>query len=362
MRTTVVRVLALLGFAILGFSAPASAQCAAYGANPNDWTPDDQQLRQCFDNNAYVYLERGNPGYVINEGLVLHSITRLVTSTGDKAILIAGADLVAPMLQTSDTSGYELSELIFDGRKGFRFRTDVCGGDNRFGLNLDLSGDDYHVHHVDVLNAMCRSGAFARGGNFEINSVFFGGNGFPQNEVDHQYANGMHVTRCTGGYIHNNWFVDNTDVGLAIVSGYNCQVLWNEITNYNAEAFAGLHVGDTTDNQDLSGAVVAYNTINSGYNKLPFGLVVGPHPWNAGFTYANVGEVRNNTIAGAVVNLAIDGIDSGYISDNVTSGHQGDRAFNCPGFSAEATAIHFGSATINQTYIPKHYHGGGCGS
>jgi hypothetical protein len=28
----------------------------------------------------------------------------------------------------------------------------------------------------------------------------------------------------------------------------------------------------------------------------------------------------------------------------------------------EVTAIHFGSATINQTYMSKHYHGGGCGS
>lgn len=363
MRVVVIRVLTLFAVLTIGVSANASAQCAAFGANPNDWIPDDQALNDCFAANSNVYLDRGNPGYMVASGLILRSNQRLVTTSGpDKAILIAGPNLIVAMLQVLDGSDYELSELIFDGRKSVRNRTDQCFV-NRNGLNLDLSGSNYRVHHLDVVNAMCLSGAFARGNNFEIYSVLFADNGYPANQVAQQWANGMHVTRCSDGYIHNNSFVDNSDVGLAIVAGYNCQVLWNEITNYNVEGFAGLHVGDTPDgSQDLTGAVVAYNTVNSGYNKLPFGLVVGPHPWNASFTYANVGEVRNNTIAGAVVNLAIDGIDSGYISDNATSGHQGDRGFNCPGFSAEATAIHFGSATINQPYISKHYHGGGCGS
>lgn len=363
MRVTMVRTLCLLLLVVLGFAGQASAQCAAYGANPYDWTPDDTALNDCFAANSHVYLDRGNPGYIINQGLVLRSNQRLVTSSGDKAILRAGPNLIVAMLQVFGGHDYELSELIFDGRKWERARTDQCLPNTRNGLNLDLSGSNYRVHHLDVVNAMCLSGAFARGESFEIYSVLFADNGFPASDPAQRWANGMHVTRCTDGFIHNNWFVDNSDVGLAIVSGHNCQVLWNEVTNYNTEGFAGIHVGDTPDNpQDLTGAVVAYNTVNSGYNKLPFGLAVGPHPWNSSYTYGHVGEVRNNTITGAVVNLAVDGISSGYIGDNVASGNQGDRGFNCAGFSANITAIHFGSATINQSYIPKHYHGEGCGS
>src|SRR5689334_18666166 len=99
----------------------AAAQCP--GANPNDGSPDSAALQACLDapGVTQVYLDRGNPGYIIDVKLRFRSDDKVLASSGpDKAILIAGSSLDGPMLETQDAYGYTMFELIFDGRKSAR--------------------------------------------------------------------------------------------------------------------------------------------------------------------------------------------------------------------------------------------------
>ena len=81
--------------------------------------------------------------------------------------------------------------------------------------------------------------------------------------------------------------------------------------------------------------------MSSDYNLLGFGIVVGCHPWGAcSGGYASKLWVHDNTSTGAVVNLAVDGLDGGIVENNSMRGAQGGRVLNC-GFSADYTAGHF---------------------
>src|SRR2546430_10732555 len=77
-------------------------------------------------------------------------------------------------------------------------------------------------------------------------------------------------------------------------------------------------------------------------NMLGFGIAVGCHPWGAcKGAYAQNVWVHNNTSTGAVVNMAVDGVNGGIIENNVLRFAQGDRVLNCPGHGADYTAAHF---------------------
>jgi hypothetical protein len=69
---------------------------------------------------------------------------------------------------------------------------------------------------------------------------------------------------CNDGWIHDSLFTDNTDVDIAIGGGSGFVVEDNDISNDDAHAFAGMHIGHFlggdgghTDN------VYQYNTITS---------------------------------------------------------------------------------------------------
>jgi len=81
--------------------------------------------------------------------------------------------------------------------------------------------------------------------------------------------------------------------------------------------------------------------VSSAYNLLGFGMIVGCHPWGAcGGGYASNLSVHDNVALGAVVNLAVDGLNGGSVQNNITRGAQGTRVLNCA-LSADYTAGHF---------------------
>src|SRR5205814_1667443 len=117
----------------------------------------------------------------------------------------------------------------------------------------------------------------------------------------------------------------------------SCAVYRNTISHSWKYAFAGLVAGDPSRSE----GEFSDNVISSGYNLLGFGLMVGCHPWGAcAGGYASNLRVHDNAITGAVVNLAVDGLNGGRVERNVTSGAQGDRVLNC-GAAANYTAGHF---------------------
>ncbi|HEX5473653.1 MAG TPA: hypothetical protein VFX12_03240 [Vicinamibacterales bacterium] len=76
---------------------------------------------------------------------------------------------------------------------------------------------------------------------------------------------------------------------------------------------------------------------------------------------SDAGNVYFNSSSGAVVNLAIDGIDWGSVQSNTWSGANGTRGFNCT-LSGDYTAGHFGSASIQGGYVCRIYHAPSCQS
>ena len=155
---------------------------------------------------------------------------------------------------------------------------------------------------------------------------------------------------------HNNVANENTDVGIVVGRGTNCLVDSISVQNANNYAFAGIHVGGETDTH--AGSEVKDNTISSGYNRLGFGLVVGSHGW--GYTISDAGSVTYNTITGAVVNLAVDGISAGTVQNNSPSSPQGTAGFFC-GYGANYSAQDYGSASLQGGWgATIHYNGSSC--
>lgn len=342
----------------LFIASEANAQCA--GASPTDGVPDSAAIQACLDSGTEVRLEPGHPGYIIDAKIRFRSDDRLLTSTGpSKAKLVAHAWLAEPMLEVQDANDYEISELIFDGNKGSRGRYDLCNDDFRpEGNNLLVSGNGFVIHHLDVINAMCGTGMQVTGSNFQIYSIYFAWNGYSSKPGASQpWADGLTLTRCDGGYVHSNNFVDNTDVDLMAGNGIGCVVQANTITHVGAYGFAGIHVGQEGSR---AGSTLAYNSVNANYNTLAFGIIVGPHPWRDFEWTPDVGVVRDNSSNGAVVNVAVDGIQAGAVYSNAATNAQGNDGWGGCTLAADYTAGDFGSAYVAPGYIWRTYHGGGC--
>jgi hypothetical protein len=96
--------------------------------------------------------------------------------------------------------------------------------------------------------------------------------------------------------------------------------------------------------------------VSSAYNLLGFGIVVGCHPWGAcAGGYASNVSVHHNVAMGAVVNLAVDGLNGGSVQDNVVKGAQGTRVLNC-NLAADYTAGHFFNlAKLQPGYVPRTF-------
>jgi hypothetical protein len=340
---------------------PALAQnCPA--ANPNDWNDDGQHIQDCLDANGAVYLQPGNPGYILERRVFFNSWNTVLSSVGGKATLRARADLTRAMIVVDGANYYEISELILDGNKNNRTRTDLCANPEpgfyagAHGGNLIAEGVGYRIHHVDTINAMCGSGLEAKGTNFEIFSIFSADHG---EEYGNRWADGITLVRCDGGYVHNNYIRNSTDVGLVVFKGNSCTIRFNTIENLWRFAFAGLKVGDPFGDPSVSlaGSVTKDNTVFANENQLGFGLMVGNHPWGTSGTVSDVGEVSYNSIEGAMTNLVIDGIGGGVVVNNSMSNPRGTRSLTCS-FTINYTAEHFGGATIQGGYVLRHFHPG----
>lgn len=361
---------ALLLLAIV--PAVAAAQC--YLADPNDNTPDTAYLQDCLDGGGTVALERGSPGYIINGvgsqgwGLILWRPGTILTSVDDEKVLFkAHPDLIRPMLITDgDPDNFEMSNLVFDGDKDNRnYGSTYCTGNRGLRThNLTIYGSDFTIHHVDSINALCGSALEVNGEYFEVYSGYFANNGYSgdQSNWDEPWGDGITVTYCGGGYIHNNDIVDNTDIGLVIGQGFDCWALWNNIEQVDQYTFVGFHVGAfQVPDIEHENALYQYNQIDSAQDKMAAGIFVGDRPWRADHTIYGEFEVIDNEVNGAVVALSIDGIDAGTITDNGLYNAQGTAGlFGCT-YSGLYTAADYGSATIQSGSVTRHYHqGSGC--
>ena len=347
-------------------------------ANPYDNTPDGQALQACLDNGGTIALiPEASPGYLLDRTLYIRSGT-VLTSNGQGRVTFRQVDSYTGYLLTTQgrQDNFTLSHLRLIGNGDHRTVNDIGGGNacGYVGQNANLWGNNFLVDDVESTLAICGSGLLVRGEGFEVRNSYVHYNGRPATDgIPFSWSDGLTVGFCTGCWIHNNILEDNTDIDLVVGGGVNGRVEDNQISNPTRLAFGGLHVGwfpgpDNTveSGGNHSGAVYQRNTISAARNGLSFGLIVGFEPWalpTPGGTYVtNAGSVINNTISGAVVNLAIDGIFGGYVNGNSVSNNQGDQGFACGAYSAPYTAHFVRNATIQSGWVPHWFFASGCGT
>jgi len=335
--------------------APQGTVTTCGAANPFDHEPDDAALQVCLDNFDWVLLTPDNRpgyvGYIVSDTVKLRRNHVLLTTAEipRKVTMLAAPSLTVPMFRATivtesgtAASDYEISFIRFDGnRENRQVRDRPCDAAHLFG-NVQLSGDRFHIRYVESIGAVCGSAMTVGGAaSFEIADSIFADNGRQPEEangISGLWADGLTVFGCRGGTVRDNALWDNTDVDLGVNGGPGCAVYRNTISHAGKYAFAGLVAGDPSQ----SGGEFSDNVVSSGYNMLGFGIILGCHPWGAckGGYAANV-SLHDNTSTGAVVNLAVDGVNGGLVENNRFRFAQGDRVLNCPGRGAEYTASHF---------------------
>jgi hypothetical protein len=374
------------------FQAPVraytSTTCPA--ADPYDSNGDSDALNNCLDNYEVVLLEPsggyGYVGYIIDNvggyqevwywgcmaqpycyvGLELNENNVIAPSgEGPKPVLIADESLQGPMIAMRDEGLFlfELHNIILDGNKDARsvaFLDECATTDRGHGTNAILKGSDFQVIGVESINALCGSGFVINDGeDFEVSSGYFADNGFEYDNIEGVWADGLTVNNPTNGVVYYNTTVDNTDLGIVIRDGLSTYMAHNYVEQTDTYAFGGIHIQKCED-----GCQSWDNEIVSGYDLMGFGFVFGKHPWHygqSGEDPGDVGEVYENTIYGAVLNFAIDGITDGDFWSNAYTGHQGSQGFHCS-VSVNYSAQHYGTASV-EPYPDDdlHWNSSACG-
>lgn len=334
-------------------------------ADPSDANPDSAAINACLAAHLAVYLVPGSPGYIIDDDIHVARTGATLSSVGGKATLRADPGLARAMVR-GEADNITITELILDGNRQNRTTSAFCTNPETgrypgfYGSNLIVAGIGFSVHHVDTVNAMCGSGLEASGTNFTVHSVYSASNGeeAATDGTGGKWADGITVLRCNSGNVHDNYMLDNTDVGLVVFKGTNCMVRYNTVVNSSRYAFAGLKVGDpgAESESSLAGSLFHDNQVTSGYNLMTFGLMVGNHPWNANSLMTDVGEVSYNTVSGAMANLVVDGIAAGTIVSNSMNNPQGTRKMGSGCWrNANYTASDFGNAVLQAGWVLQSF-------
>jgi hypothetical protein len=361
MRVTSSLALAIILLALFSTASWAQVNCAE--PIPSGATAAD--IQWCLNEGGTVVLQDGGV-YDIDTTLEIvasGTVLRGETDGDNRPTLRGTPNLHGHILVADDNWGmtprddYSLDSVVFDGNRFDRLSQsdNECSWNRELG-NVVLTGRNWTVTHVVSMNAICKSGMELRGQGFEITGSTFANNGRDMWEADGRWSDGLTVWNCDGGHIHHNTFIDNTDVNLIVGGGLGCVVEDNVITNVSKHAFAGINVGTFGPDANHSGSIYRNNTILSAPNEMAFGLMVGDepwwNPWSPYMSTVNAGDIYGNTISGAVVNLAIDGIGDGSIHDNNPYAPGGWAAFFCNGVSANVTAHSYGNASISENWEP----------
>jgi hypothetical protein len=318
--------------AFLGSAASSSAQ----QPDCNDPNPQTTRIQAMLDQGGTVVLQADNClyGYRIDDTLHLKwSGTTLTSSSsyGYNALLIAVGSLSTPILTVDPgVSGYTISNLFLYGAKWDRTSV-ICYPGPPGSINLYLTGINWLVDNIESDTAPCQTSTVVDGSssNFEIRNSWFANNGFEDCPPSHCWSDGLTVLSCPSGYIHDNHFIDNTDVDLIVGGGQNCRVQNNTINHYGTFGYAGLmltYFGG--GNGDHGGSLFSGNTISSSLNSLGVGIMVGLHPWTIAQDVINTGTVTANSASGATIGLLVEATKSnavGTVAGNSLWGAQGTR-------------------------------------
>lgn len=243
-------------------------------------------------------------------------------------------------------SGVNLDRIVLDGNRGARLTSAAAatcaGGNNGAGFNAHSDtcvGCSFR--RSMSARALCGTGWEWTGDNAVIERNVFYQNG------DHtkkgMWSDGLTLLSSNGASVHDNRFVDNSDIDFISGGAANATFDGNTVQHVLQASFGGLMLdnfnGGTSGN--FTGAVVKGNSINCGAELCDFGIELGPHPW---YLSANIqgGSVTGNVVSGAKIQINAEGAGTAgkpvVVSGNLLGPSPASAVFGC-GQTRTATAF-----------------------
>jgi hypothetical protein len=340
----------ICAFGVWAFSATAAwAQvCNA----PNDGvTPADAAINACFSNNGSVLLPGGT--YLITNTIwAFNSNTapgsEFASVPGQLATLVAATNMYQTTVHAGNGANqYRVHDLHINGSLD---QGRVGGPDCTFfppqqGYNLSLDGDGWQLYNVESGNSPCAN-IVAGYNNFDITNVYIWHSGTSHcgPGCGGPVGDGLVILPGTGGEVWNVTIDDATDIGLHIGGGSHH--IWDvRVRNINHRGLAGFNTGALNGSGNHSGAIYENIQVQSAYDMLAIGILLGAHPWSVqpGDNVVNAGTVRNNSATGAMINGVVDGIANiQSMTGNTFGAPQGSGLYAAPGCVGYSyTAWHF---------------------
>ncbi len=350
-----------------GGALQARANCSADSSGSTDASGD---IQSCLNGGGTVSLASGGV-YKIASTLHMYSNTTLTADGGSHAELVAAAGLSGPLIEGTSLSSVTITKMTFTGLKALGYYKGNLGlsNCNTSGFNANFAGS-FTVDDVESREAACGTG-LGVAGTFTVVGSYIHDNGWsPYSDGVNSVSDGMTVDHCDSCEIAYNDVNDNTDVDIVVGGGSNGSVHNNSIYNSGEHAWAGIHVGwFPGGGGDHTGMTYYSNTVSAAEDMMSFGIIVGFNPWwNPDFSWSawvsNAGEVTGNTISGAAVNLAVNGIGDGYIHGNSMSDpyNSGSSGFpNACDVEENYTAHMFYGATLDSGWAPAWFFREHCG-
>ncbi|MDT7543971.1 MAG: hypothetical protein QOE99_81 [Actinomycetota bacterium] len=320
--------------ATMGTAPAAFAATSCPAANPADTLPDDAALQACLNQGGTLTLDPGSPGYILSQGLaVTVSTTSITTSTpGTNATLVAASTLNAPLLSitSSTVSHTTINHVTFDGNRPSRTDISSCTGNRNAESTIVMTtANALDFEYNNIMRTVCGSALNLAGTTMTVahNTITDNGHGREAVDAPEPWSDGITLSYCAQGDIHDNLISDASDVGVVAFESTNCSIHNNTIQQANRHAFAGLQFGASQPGTDgsHSGSVIQNNTV-TGAGKLSFGIAYGVLPWFSSTVHN--GQVAGNAVSGAIINLLVDGVQSGNVGMNTLSSPAGTP--QCP--------------------------------
>lgn len=267
---------------------------------------------------TYVFDRRvviGSPLAVRTLGTGGTSVS-CVSTPAECAVLVAAPQFSDAwgLLAVTSTVNVVVEHLVVDGGRASRLSSIAArrcrDGQNMYGFNASvLYCEHCALRDVVSRNALCGSGLVWSGSNAAIHGNAFAANG--DAATMSMWADGLTIVSAPYSTIHDNRFVDNSDVALIVGYGVWSSIERNIIVQRSQPAFAGLMLhnfnsDDLTTSGDFRGAVITGNTVDCGALLCTFGIQVGPRPWDRTKIVVG-GELHGNTVIGAKVGISVDG-------------------------------------------------------
>jgi parallel beta-helix repeat protein len=298
--------------------------------------------------------------------------------SGKHAIILATPDLGNQNLFRSTCTNLTVRYVWFHGNKlkrdykilikGWEDNKEayhyLCDADGWRPANMIIKGDDSLLEDVKSTHAACGTGIGVSAWRVRIIRATVEFNGFEapkwvKNELNedvltpspgrsHQMSDGITFEFCGDCVIADSVIANNTDLGIVLGGGPRNRIINNTCTQDVVYAFGCINVGRFDTGRGWDGRhddlIIEYNIIRVGYNMATFGISVGGHLFVSKQSNKHViihtgGTLRKNNIDGAMILIAIEGVENLVREDNILGKAQGSQSWFNHCLAVEKTIV-----------------------